>query len=127
VTRLIMVAIAAGISLLVASCGSSDGGPEPGGGSGGSTSDGSVAGDAAEGPFECLKEGNIARRKSDGDTEPCGLERCTAQNGCGVPGALGCETDDDCVSSTLEAGWQVDYPVKCIAGGCGPVTPPPGH
>ena len=123
-TRLIMVAIAAGISLLVASCGSSDGGPEPGGGSGGSTNDGSVAGDAAEGPFECLKEGNIARRKSDGDKQPCGLERCTVQDGCG---ALGCETDDDCVSSTLEAGWHVDYPVKCIAGGCDYVPPPPGH
>ncbi len=122
-SRFIMTTLGAGLSLLVASCGSSDGGPGPGGGSGGTMGDGAVASDAAEGPFECL-QGNVARRKSDGDTEPCGLERCTVQDGCG---ALGCETDDDCVSSTLEAGWQVDYPVKCNAGGCDYVSPPPGH
>ena len=71
--------------------------------------------DAAVGPWECL-EGNVARRKSDGHTSGCGLLRCTVEDGCG--NTLGCQSEEDCVSSTLEAGWDVDLEVNCVDRMC---------
>lgn len=86
-------------------------------GTGGGADDAAGPGDgsgeeseAAVGPYECL-EGNVARMKDGGYTEKCGLRRCKEDVGCA--GALGCKSDDDCVSNTLEAGWTVDYPVTC--------------
>lgn len=106
---------------LLPSCGASDGdggGGGGGGGSGGSDPDAQVADDvdAAEGPWEC-PEKNIARRKTDNYTQDCGLLLCTTADGCGNV-ALGCDTDDDCVKSTLEAGWEVDLPVHCVGRIC---------
>ena len=46
-----------------------------------------------------------------------GLVRCTVEDGCGNT-ALGCQGEEDCVSSTLEAGWDVDLEVSCVNGIC---------
>jgi hypothetical protein len=105
------------LAVLLPSCGG-DGDSENGGGSGGSTLDAAVpdTGDeAAEGPWECLED-NVARRKSDGDTGGCGLLRCTVEDGCG--NSLGCDAEEDCISSTAEAGWDVDLEVSCVGGQC---------
>jgi hypothetical protein len=106
----IMVTALAILAFLLPNC-SGDG--DSGGDSGGSVQDsGTESGeDAAVGPWECL-EGNVARRKSDGHTTRCGLLRCTVEDGCGNT-ALGCQSEEDCVSSTLEAGWEVDLEVIC--------------
>jgi len=112
--RIVLTTLAA-LFLMLAGC-SGDGDSE--GGSSGAPQDGGAdtVDDVAVGPWECL-ENNVARRKSDGKTNPCGLLRCTVEDGCGNT-ALGCENEEDCVSSTAEAGWDVDLEVRCNGGMC---------
>lgn len=123
-TRRTLAALTLGVGFLLPSCGDSDTGSGGGGSSGSAQLDAGDT-DAAEGPWECL-EGNIAHRKADGETKDCGLVRCTVEDGCGNT-ALGCKSNDDCVSSTAEAGWEVDLPVTCRHGMCAEeVTTPEG-
>ncbi len=112
-SKSVMAAALALVAFLLPNC-SGDGDD----GGGGSVQDsGTESGEAAAvGPWECL-HGNVARRKSDGQTTPCGLLRCTVEDGCGNS-ALGCQSEEDCVSSTLEAGWEVDLEVICSYGLC---------
>jgi hypothetical protein len=112
-SKSIMAAALALVAFLLPNC-SGDGDD----GGGGSVRDsGTESGEAAAvGPWECL-QGNVAQRKSDGHTTPCGLLRCTVEDGCGNP-VLGCQSEEDCVSSTLEAGWDVDLEVICDDGTC---------
>jgi hypothetical protein len=84
-----------------------------GGEDGDATSDAfSEAGDAetADGPWECA-DVHTAIHPASGYIDDCGLLRCKIGVGC--HSVKGCSTNDDCVSSTAEAGWQVDYPVYC--------------
>jgi len=114
VSRTLTVSMVVLIASLTSGCGDGDDG------SGGGASSGQDAGldaqaetsdEPAVGPWECLPN-NIARRKSDGDIVECGFLKCTVEDGCGNT-ALGCQSDEDCVSSTLEVGWTVDQPVHC--------------
>ena len=77
-----------------------------------------TADDTAVGPWECL-ENNVAKKKLDGKETSCGFNRCTVEDGCGNT-ALGCENNDDCISSTLEIGWDTDLRVWCNGGACTP-------
>jgi len=66
-----------------------------------------------EGPWECI-ENNVSVNKETGVTRPCGLNKCFPGIGCKNDWRGGrCESDDDCISSTAEAGYPMDCPVWC--------------
>ena len=100
--------------------GESGGGSGQGGSGGQPRQDGGDVEDAtadseaapAEGPWECVFP-NTAVHKERGWTEECGFDKCRAGTGCKQKTLGRCETDDDCISSTLERGWEGDRPVFC--------------
>ena len=77
-----------------------------------------------EGPWECI-ENNVSVNKETGVTRPCGLDKCFPGIGCKNDWRGGlCESDDDCISSTAEAGYAMDCPVWCdITSTCHGMSP----
>ena len=77
------------------------------------TSDAESGAPPVEGPWECI-ENNVSVNKETGVTRPCRLNKCFPGIGCKNDWRGGlCESDDDCVSSTAEAGYAMDCPVWC--------------
>ena len=120
------VVFAIGLSFLFAVSGCDSGSPteENDAGRGGSGGKGGTGGDSGtggaddtgiggfEGPWECELPSNRATNTETGAVRPCGLFRCYPGIGCPKL-TEGCDSDDDCIDSTLEIGWTRDIRVYC--------------
>ncbi|MCL2823367.1 MAG: hypothetical protein FWD57_05190 [Polyangiaceae bacterium] len=78
--------------------------------------DADVGDEPIEGKWTC-GENNRAIEIGTGYVWICGMDKCVEGIGC-----LGwdepCESDDECIESTLEIGWEVDLAVHCKYGIC---------
>jgi len=126
----ILFSYALSISCMICGCGTAST-TDPGG-TGGEPPDGGVGGDSgadadadseethSNDPYECIFP-NKSVEKATGRTVDCCEYKCSTLTGCKWPP---CESDDDCVDSTLELGWEQHFPVVCTdTFYCDPDTP----
>ena len=127
-TTTTLAVIGFSIGFLIPACSSS--GPESGDpvppGTGGNTGDSAVhndsGGDASGdgdtgplGPWDCSVPGQARWIATDVDlVRYCGFFGCSSERGCKIR----CDSDDDCISSTLQLGWEHDLRVFCDDHSC---------
>ena len=134
-----MLYIAGSLCLMLPACSSSatpgdnppengtggrDSGADADGGTEDVETDGEAEGgeDAATGPWTCVPP-NTAVWKATGGEELCSYYRCREGTGCRRP-YPGCRDDSDCLTSTLERGDPVDFPICCdLTNKCIPAHP----
>jgi len=116
------------ISCLICGCGiGSTTQTDETGGSGGGTAEGGSGGDSgsdadaevdadadsvetpSDDPYECIFPSK-SLEKATNLVESCGTYKCSTLIGCKWPP---CDSNDDCVASTLELGWELEFPVVC--------------